>query len=121
MTYLAQQASRLGEFAPDSMTNESFGNEELCIKMIDKVVQNSFSESQLKKEPIEGQLSAKALFDETVKNKGEQNRVKTRFVNDSTMEVEGLSKMALHSYLLEAEKLGKKIEFVKTTTIKICN
>lgn len=119
MTYLAQEHQVTSSDGRSESRSEI--QEELCIRMTNTMIQKNFSKSSLTNEPAMTSVSAKDLFERTVKNKGEHNSVKTRFVDDSTMEVEGLSKMALHSYLLEAEKLGKKIEFVKTTTIKICN
>ncbi len=59
------------------------------------------------------------LFIETMKSKGGSGSVKSNWLDHSEVEVRGMSHMTLHSFLLEAEKLGKNLEYVKTLTVKI--
>jgi hypothetical protein len=62
---------------------------------------------------------AKVLLDEVIEDKGERQTVQTQWVDPYTMEIAGASDLALHSYVIEAKRHGKKVEIIKTTTIKI--
>lgn len=58
----------------------------------------------------------KELFESIVSPK---LSTKAQWVNDDEVIMEQDASIALHSFLLKAERLGKNIEYVKQTVIKI--
>lgn len=91
---------------------------ELAISM-----KSSHSHPSPMPESLKTQIRADApslleLFHHTVKSKGD-HLSKKAWTGDQTLEVEGLSQLTLHSFILQAEKLGKNVEYVKTLTVKI--
>lgn len=93
--------------------------DELTLQMATVRVHESPMPERLKYERRANSSSLSELFDETLANKGEEGKVQQRWVADDEMEVEGLSKSALHSFILEAEELGKKITYTETLRVKI--
>lgn len=61
------------------------------------------------------------LLKEVLENKGELTNLDAHWIDSNTLAIDGISNLTLHSYMLEAEKKGKKVELIKTTTIKISN
>ena len=59
------------------------------------------------------------LFRDTLKEKGEYHSENFKWFSENEVEVSNLSQMSLHSFLLEAEALGKNVHFIKQTVIKI--
>ena len=94
-------------------------SDELTLHMKTVQVQESAMPEHLKQEKRVTSPSLNELFQETVERKGEIETVQQHWVSDQELEVEGLSNTTLHSFLLEAEKLGKKITYTKTLTVKI--
>ncbi len=95
--------------------------EELSIQMKSTIHHpNAMSEMQ-KSAAQKDAPSMAQLFESTMRSKGEFNPSKMNWVDDNVVEVEGLSQMALHSFLLEAEALGKEVTYTKQTTIRISN
>ena len=71
--------------------------------------------------PTSNNVDLKPLFEKVLGEKGELDSSKVKWKDDETVELNSVSNMTLHSFLLEAEKLGKDVTYEKTTTIKINN
>ncbi|MDW3194266.1 MAG: hypothetical protein R8G66_17965 [Cytophagales bacterium] len=93
--------------------------DELTLIMKTENVQESLMSETSKQEKRAGAPSLETLFEQTAQRKGEAANMKKSWVSDSAMEVEGLSNNTLHSFVLEAEKLGKKITYTRTLQVKI--
>ena len=100
-------------------SSNKVNKDELSIRMTSVNVQESAMPAELKQQVQKNAPSLYELFDIVLDEKGETSQVKSKFVEEDVLEVEGLSKMTLHSYILEAERLGKKIEYTRTLTVKI--
>ena len=98
---------------------KQLNGEELSIRINSSHYHKSAMSEKMKKEACENSPSLSELFDATLQKKGELDLVQSKIVDDNTIEVEGLSQATLHSYILEAEKLGKTVEYKKSFTIKI--
>lgn len=61
----------------------------------------------------------KELFETVLREKNAYNEEKMVWLNDSTVEITGASGLALHSFVLRAEELGKTVAYEKKTVIKI--
>ena len=59
------------------------------------------------------------LFCQTIEEKCGEANTKTYWIAPDEVEVEGLSNIALHSFILKAEELGKTVHYTKTLTVKI--
>ncbi|MEO9851659.1 MAG: hypothetical protein ABJH72_22085 [Reichenbachiella sp.] len=92
--------------------------EELSIRLKSSHDHPSPMPAQLKNDVRKNASSLYELLDSTIKSKGE-SLSKKEWVEGHTLEVEGLSQMTLHSFILQAEKLGKRIQYTKTLTVKI--
>jgi len=102
-----------------SSTSKKNGHSQLSIQIKSTHAQESAMPEELKRQVQKNSPSLYELFDDTLRRKGEAQSVTSRFVDEDILEVEGLSNLTLHSYVLEAEKLGKKVEYIKTLTVKI--
>lgn len=58
-------------------------------------------------------------FEEYIRQCNDDDRVQWDWKNGDEVIVSGMNNMDLHTFILEMEKEGRKVEFVKTTTIKI--
>lgn len=74
---------------------------------------------ELKIEKRNAMGSLEELFHQVVEGKGEANDIKLRRNSSNEFEVEGLSNLTLHSFILKAEELGKNITYTKTLKVKI--
>lgn len=61
----------------------------------------------------------KELFIDVLKDKDEYDEAVVNWRDDETVEVNNISNMSLHSFLLKAEQMGKDITYTKKTIIKI--
>ena len=77
-----------------------------------KVLRSSNSESQ-------SDAQIKQLFEQVLKEKNAYHKEKMNWINESTVEITGVSGLALHSFVLRAEELGKTVSYEKKTIIKI--
>ena len=93
--------------------------EELTISMKSFHEQVSPMSDEMKAEKRASSPSLHKIFEETLKAKGEYPLKNFEWTSDDELEVEGLSAQTLHSFVLEAEKLGKKISYTRTTKVKI--
>lgn len=93
--------------------------EELTILMESIHEQNSPMAEELRMQKQASADSLDALFFQTVRRKGEEEKLQANWISETEMEVEGISEMTLHSFLLKAEQLGKKITYTRTLRVKI--
>lgn len=61
----------------------------------------------------------KSVFKNTVLKHGEQNDMTVEWVSDSEVVLDRLPAIPLHTFVLMAEKMGKKVSYQKYTTIHI--
>lgn len=59
------------------------------------------------------------LFEQTLIEKGENEGNKFKWVGDNEIQVDGLSGLTLHNFLLKAEALGKKITYRRSIVFTI--
>lgn len=102
------------------LLKEKYADDELIITTSTSHKQESAMPDSLKNQVRENSPLLLELFHQTIKDKGD-DLTKRRWVGDQTLEVDGLSHATLHSFILEAEKLGKSVEYVKTLTVKIAD
>lgn len=102
----------------DSTVTEK-STDELTIKMESTHEQHSAMNEAQKAEKRSLSPSLYALMQKTLESKGEYPLEKSEWVGENELVVEGLSEMTLHTFLLKAESLGKKITYTKTLKIKI--
>lgn len=106
------------DFLEGNVLTQERSDELTLIVKTENVQESAMSEEQ-KQVKQSASPSLATLFDQTVQQKGEAAQLKRSWVSDSELEVEGLSSMTLHSFVLEAENLGKKITYTKTLQVKI--
>ena len=61
----------------------------------------------------------KALFNELLKETGEDNLTSSIWIDDETVDASKVSGMTLHRFTLLVTKLGKDVTYEKKTIIKI--
>ena len=59
------------------------------------------------------------LLNEVLESKGELSEVKKEWIGKNEVKMEGMSNMTLHSFILKAEELGKKITYTRTLKVTI--
>lgn len=74
---------------------------------------------KLEKKPEFEQKSLQELFKEELIKKGEYDESKIKWIDHETVEVTNCSGLAVHSFALRAEEMGKDIEYHKKTILKI--
>lgn len=79
-----------------------------------KVVKNDAQQDQNHPE-------LKSLFEQVLLEKNALDEKQVRWLNNSTVEVSGSVGLALHSFVLRAEELGKKVSYEKKTVIRIAD
>ncbi len=94
-------------------------SDELTIQVIAKCKQESPMPEKLKQEKCASAPDLKDLFETTLKSKNEFDQARTKWVQTNEVEVEGLSQMTLHDFVLKAEGLGKKVSYTRSLTVKI--
>ena len=102
-----------------SKASSNLQNDELTIKIASSHFQESPMNEQQKREARENAPSLFKLFESTLKEKGEYNLEELKWNGDDELELEYLSNNALYSFVMEAEKLGKKISFEKVHKIRV--
>lgn len=60
----------------------------------------------------------KELFQEKVINQGKLKE-NYKWLENGVLEIEGTAPMAVHSFILEAEKLGLNVKYTKNTIIEL--
>lgn len=61
----------------------------------------------------------KGVLENVMKEKGEYDGSNLNWVDNDTVEVSCLSSLAIHSFVLKAEQLGKDVTYEKRVVIKI--
>lgn len=93
--------------------------DELTLIMSTVDVRTSSMPEDLKRKIRDRSLGLKELFIATVERKGEGKELQVNRLSDSELEIEGISQMTLHSFLLKAEELGKKITYTRSLKVEI--
>lgn len=59
------------------------------------------------------------LFQQTLNEKGENVANQFKWVAENEIQVDGLSSMTLHNFILKAEELGKKVTYRRSIVLTI--
>ena len=95
--------------------------EDLAITM-KWAVEHASPMSQERKAEVQKDAPAlQELLEETLRMKGELPKTNLKWISPNRLEVEGASQMTLHSFILKAEQLGKKVKYVKTLTVEFAD
>lgn len=104
------------EFANHSIEKEELKKLTLVTK---SVIQHQSPMTDMQKEEVRQHApQLKSLLEQTLAEKHDLNEVDLQW-NGEEVELKGVSKMALHNFILKAEKLGKNITYAKTYTVSI--
>lgn len=103
--------------APNAEINGA-GADEMTIHIVSSFTQPSAMSPGLKEKKRNSSPSLQSLLETTLDEKGEANR-KTKWLSNNELEIEGLSKMTLHNFVLQAEALGKSVSYKRTLTVSI--
>ena len=117
MTLLTKTPEVLSDYTSEETVQSS--SDTLSIQMETNFVQPSAMPEGLKKQRQENAPQLYDLLTATLKEKGEYPLSKTTWINDQEIKVEGLSKMTLHSFIMKAEQLGKKIKYRRSLVVEI--
>ena len=91
--------------------------DELTIVSKSSYVHTSAMNEDLKSRKRESAPALSEMFTNTLSEKNVS--AKSTWTGENEVEVEGLSKMTLHSFILKAEELGKKIKYTRSLTVEI--
>ena len=105
------------ESNPDVSSKAATQTDELTIKISSHISGSDLSNTGAVK--IDSGQTLAELFDDTLKEKGEYPLTKAQWTGPGELEVEGLSNITLHSFLLKTEALGKKVSYSRNLTVKI--
>ena len=100
-------------------SNQTIASDELTIRIESEHEQPSAMSEEQKLNKRTNAPSLYNLLQKTLEDKGEYPLAKSEWSGESELKVEGLSDMTLHSFILKAESLGKKITYSKSLRIKI--
>jgi len=89
----------------------------LTVKTINAQISSMSADMKAKKQSEADSLEE--MFVETVTQKGESNTLNINRNSERDLEIEGISQMTLHSFLLKAEELGKNITYTRTLKVEI--
>jgi len=90
--------------------------------MINSIFTNeSPAKAHMMQQPQTEDTELKELFEEVLREKGEFNEDNIRWVDGNTVELSSVSSLAIHSFVLRAEALGKDVAYEKCTKIRIGN
>ena len=99
--------------------NKTLAKDELTLTTKSVVNQvNAMPESMKQKKQLSSD-SLENILHKIVEEKGEENSIRIRKTSAKELEIEGLSKIALHSFILKAEELGKNIKYTRTLKVEI--
>lgn len=93
--------------------------DELTLRLDSFHEQNSSMNEKQKAEKRAKAPSLYSLFQKTLESKGDYPLDKCEWNTEKELQVGELPAMTLHSFLLQAESLGKKITFSKSLKIQI--
>lgn len=94
-------------------------HDEMTLVMKTTNTQTSSMPEVLKKEKRDDAPSLEEILKNTVEAKGEIEEMKSSWTSEDALEIEGISQMTLHSFLLKAEELGKNITYTRTLKVEI--
>ncbi|WP_421762983.1 hypothetical protein [Ekhidna sp.] len=100
-----------------SKSNESHDEMTLVMKTTNTQISSMSDEMKAKKRRASASLEE--MFRNTVEDKGQLDALKSSWTSDDELEIEGISQMTLHSFLLKAEELGKNITYTRTLKVEI--
>ena len=101
------------------ITEGSSVPENLTLRMKSISKQLTKVPEDLKKQTKLDASSLKKLFMETVDQKGESTKLSLKESSSHDFEIEGISQMTLHSFLMKAEEQGKNITYTRTLKVEI--
>lgn len=101
--------------------SNGLSKDEMTLVMNTVNEQKSSMSDELKEEKRRNVESLEALLHDVIDSKGEADSLNLRRNSNNEFEVEGLSNMTLHTFLLKAEALGKNIKYTKTLKVEICD
>lgn len=93
--------------------------DELTIRIVSNYTHKSEQSEKLKLENQSNSPSLTRLFEKTLKTKNEFDTARTHWVEPNEVVVEGLSQMTLQDFIMKAERLGKRVSYSKSLTVKI--
>ena len=111
--------SSVQEKEAQNQATDLLTNEELTIRVASSHYQESAMSQEQKITARKDAPSLYKIFETTLQSKGEYNLDEIKWNSDDELEMSYLSNNALHSFVLEAEKLGKKVTYEKSLTVKI--
>lgn len=97
--------------------NEARDEMTLVMKTTNTQISSMSEEMKAKKRKVSASLEE--ILRNTVEDKGQLDALKSRWTSDDELEIEGISQMTLHSFLLKAEELGKNITYTRTLKVEI--
>lgn len=100
-------------------TNGTILNDELTICIDSEHEQNSPMSEERKAAMRAQSPSLYKLFQKTLESKGEYPLANCEWNGEKELQADNLSSMTLHSFILKAESLGKKITYSRSLKIKI--
>jgi len=119
MTLVMNSPAKNGGLTKEKNTSSASSQDELIIRIESTREQKSPMPEELKKKRRANSPELNELFEETLKQKNEYSSSETKWINDNEVQVNGMSDMTLHSFILKAEELGKKITYTKTLKVSI--
>jgi hypothetical protein len=93
--------------------------EEMTLSMKKVITQKSPMPAEDKIQKQKEIESLETLFHQILEEKGEAETVQIKRSGSGEFDIEGLSNMTLHTFLLKAEALGKNITYTKSLKVKI--
>ena len=103
----------------DGHLKKESANEELVLSMKTINTQKTSMKEELKREKREISPSLEELLMEVIDQKGESEKLEMNRVSEKEIELDGISQMTLHSFLLKAEELGKNITYTRSLKVSI--
>jgi hypothetical protein len=91
----------------------------MTISIQSSVFHQSKSNLKVVKDAPAQEKDLRRMLEEEIQRKGEQGQAEWQWLDDETLEINNLSGLALHSFLLKVEELGKNITYKKKTVIEI--
>jgi len=95
--------------------------DELILSMKTINTQKSTMKEDLKRKKRGESPSLEELLVKVINQKGEGGKFEMNRVSDNEIELEGISQMTLHSFLLKAEELGKNITYTRSLKVTIAD
>lgn len=102
----------------DQLT-EIEAQDEMTLVMKSTHTQMSSMPEELKEKKRKASPSLDELLRATAEKKGELDKLSVKWTSNDELEIEGISQMTLHSFILKAEELGKNITYTRTLRVDI--